>query len=404
MPWQSGSGGSGGGSGGGGPWGGGSGSGSGGGSGRGGGPWGGGGGGNNGGGWGGGGWGGGGGNRPPDFEDVIRRGQERLRGVLPGGMGGARGLGILVAVAIVLWLASGFYQVRPGQQGVVLRFGEWVNQGNLAGPGLHWHLPWPIETSVTPNVEEIRQIEIGYRGNAGRSNDIPEESLMLTGDQNIIDIDFTVQWRVSNAGQFLFNIREPEATIKIAAESAIRETIGRTDIQPALTDARFEVADVTRQTLQEILNEYQAGIAITEINLQDVQPPEPVIDAFEDVQRARQDLDRLRNQADAYRNKVIPEARGEAQRMIQEAEAYRERLINEAQGEAQRFLNVYEAYLQNPSVTTRRMYLETVQGVLRDTEKVIMSGDSGAVPYLPLNELRGRQGAGTGPTGPQTQQ
>lgn len=406
MPWQSGSGGSGGGSGGGGPWGGGSGggsgSGSGGGSGRGGGPWG--GGGNNGGGWGGGGWGGGGGNRPPDFEDVIRRGQERLRGVLPGGMGGARGLGILVAVAIVLWLASGFYQVRPGQQGVVLRFGEWVNQGNLAGPGLHWHLPWPIETSVTPNVEEIRQIEIGYRGNAGRSNDIPEESLMLTGDQNIIDIDFTVQWRVSNAGQFLFNIREPEATIKIAAESAIRETIGRTDIQPALTDARFEVADVTRQTLQEILNEYQAGIAITEINLQDVQPPEPVIDAFEDVQRARQDLDRLRNQADAYRNKVIPEARGEAQRMIQEAEAYRERLINEAQGEAQRFLNVYEAYLQNPSVTTRRMYLETVQGVLRDTEKVIMSGDSGAVPYLPLNELRGRQGTVTGPTGPQTQQ
>ncbi|WP_421707273.1 FtsH protease activity modulator HflK [Algihabitans sp.] len=407
MPWQSGSGGSGGGSGGGGPWGGGSGgssgSGSGGGSGRGGGPWG-GGGGNNGGGWGGGGWGGGGGNRPPDFEDVIRRGQERLRGVLPGGMGGARGLGILIAVAIVLWLASGFYQVRPGQQGVVLRFGEWVNQGNLAGPGLHWHLPWPIETSVTPNVEEIRQIEIGYRGNAGRSNDIPEESLMLTGDQNIIDIDFTVQWRVSNAGQFLFNIREPEATIKIAAESAIRETIGRTDIQPALTDARFEVADVTRQTLQEILNEYQAGIAITEINLQDVQPPEPVIDAFEDVQRARQDLDRLRNQADAYRNKVIPEARGEAQRMIQEAEAYRERLINEAQGEAQRFLNVYEAYLQNPSVTTRRMYLETVQGVLRDTEKVIMSGDSGAVPYLPLNELRGRQGTVTGPTGPQTQQ
>ena len=406
MPWQSGSGGSGGGSGGGGPWGGGSGggsgSGSGGGSGRGGGPWG--GGGNNGGGWGGGGWGGGGGNRPPDFEDVIRRGQERLRGVLPGGMGGARGLGILIAVAIVLWLASGFYQVRPGQQGVVLRFGEWVNQGNLAGPGLHWHLPWPIETSVTPNVEEIRQIEIGYRGNAGRSNDIPEESLMLTGDQNIIDIDFTVQWRVSNAGQFLFNIREPEATIKIAAESAIRETIGRTDIQPALTDARFEVADVTRQTLQEILNEYQAGIAITEINLQDVQPPEPVIDAFEDVQRARQDLDRLRNQADAYRNKVIPEARGEAQRMIQEAEAYRERLINEAQGEAQRFLNVYEAYLQNPSVTTRRMYLETVQGVLRDTEKVIMSGDSGAVPYLPLNELRGRQGTVTGPTGPQTQQ
>ncbi len=390
MPWQSGSGGSGGG---GGPWGGGSG-GSGGGSG-GGGPWGGRGGGNNGGGWGSGGWGPGGGNRPPDFEDVIRRGQERLRGALPGGLGGGRGLGILIAVALVLWLASGFYQVRPGQQGVVLRFGEWVNQDSLAGPGLHWHLPWPIETAVTPNVEEIRQIEVGYRGNASRTNDVAEESLMLTGDQNIIDIDFTVQWRISNAGEFLFNIRDPESTIKIAAESAMREIIGRTDIQPALTDARTEIADRTKTVLQQILNDYRAGINITEINLQDVQPPQQVVDAFEDVQRARQDLDRLRNQADAYRNKVIPEARGEAQRMIQEAEAYRERLINEAQGEAQRFLNVYEAYLQNPSITTRRMYLETVQGILSDTDKVIMQDSSGAVPYLPLNELRGRLGGGS---------
>jgi membrane protease subunit HflK len=392
MPWQSGSGGSGGG---GGPWGGGSGGGGGGG------PWGGGrgGGGNNGsGGGGGGGWGGGG-NRPPDFEDVIRRGQERMRNILPGGFGGGRGIGIAIAVVLVLWLASGFYQVLPGQQGVVLRFGQWANQGNLAGPGLHWHLPWPIESAVTPNVEEIRQIEVGYRGGPGRGNDIAEESLMLTGDQNIIDIDFTVQWRIANAGRFLFNIREPEATIKIAAESAMREIIGRTDIQPALTDARGEVADRTRDTLQQILNDYQAGITITEINLQDVQPPEPVIDAFEDVQRARQDLDRLRNQADAYRNRVIPEARGEAQRMIQEAEAYRERLINEAQGEAQRFLNVYEAYLQNPSVTTRRMYLETVSNILRDTDKVIMNEASGAVPYLPLDQLRNRTGSRTGTDG-----
>lgn len=402
MPWQSGSGGSGGG---GGPWGGGSGGGgSGGGGSGGGGPWGGGrgsGGGN--GGWGtggGGGWGPGGGNRPPDFEDVIRRGQERMRNILPGGLGGGRGLGIVAAVLLVLWLASGFYTVSPGQQGVVLRFGEWANQGNLAGPGLHWHLPWPIETSVTPNVEEIRQIEIGYRGTSGnRANDIAEESLMLTGDQNIIDIDFAVQWRISNAGEFLFNIRDPESTIKIAAESAMREIIGRTDIQPALTDARNEVAARTRDTLQQILNDYQAGIFITEINLQDVQPPQQVVDAFEDVQRARQDLDRLRNQADAYRNQVIPEARGEAQRMIQEAEAYRERLINEAQGEAQRFLNVYEAYLQNPSITTRRMYLETVQNILRDTDKVIMQTDTGAVPYLPLDQLRNRMEGARGTTG-----
>jgi len=214
---------------------------------------------------------------------------------------------------------------------------------------------------------------------------------MVTGDQNIIDIEFTVQWKIADAGKFLFEIRNPEGTVKIVAESAMREIIGRTDIQPALTDARQEIELKARKLLQEILDEYEAGIEITQVQLQDVKPPGPVIDSFDNVQRARQDRERLRNEADAYRNDVLPRARGEAQRMIQEAEGYRERLENEAEGEAQRFLQVYKAYTENPEVTKRRMYLETMQNLLADTDKVIMDrGVQGVVPYLPLDRLRSR--------------
>ncbi len=377
MPWQQqgGNGGSGG-----GPWGGGSGGGSGGD----GGPWG------RGPGGGGGGFGGGG--RPPDFEDLIRKGQDRFKRALPMGGGGGRGLLIIAAIALILWLASGFYRVQPDQQGVVLRFGEWIN---TTQPGLNWHLPYPIESVETPSVERINSIDIGFRavGAGARSSsrrDVEEESLMLTGDQNIIDIDFTVLWKIADAGLFLFKIRDPEATVKIAAEAAMREIIGRTDIQPALTEARQDIELKTRDLLQAILDEYQAGIEIAQIQLQEVQPPAPVIDAFNDVQRSLQDRDRLRNEADAYRNDIIPRARGEAQRMIQEANAYKERLVNEADGEAKRFLSVYAAYKQNPDVARRRMYLETMQGVLSDSDTVIIDseGQGGPVPYLPLNELR----------------
>ena len=386
MPWQSSNGG-----GSGGPWGGGSGGGSGGGGG-GGGPWGGRGGGGGGQGPGGGGFGRGGGQ--PDLEEMIRRSQEKLKQSLPGGMGG-KGILIAIAVLAVLWMLSGFYRVNPGEQGVVLRFGEWVNQENLAQPGLHWHLPWPIETAVTPQVDEVRSIAVGFR--AGQ-RDVEEESLMLTRDQNIIDVDFSVQWRISNAGEFLFNIREPQSTIKLAAESAMREVIGQTDIQPALTDAKEEVAFRVRETLQRTLDEYQAGVLITAVNMQDVQPPSEVADAFEDVQRARQDLDRLRNQAEAYRNRIIPEARGEAQRIIQGAEAYRERVINEAEGEAQRFIQVYEAYSLSPDVTRQRLYLETVQKVLQETGKILVEEgnpviiNSGAGGIVPIQSGQPAQG------------
>ena len=393
MPWQS----SGGGGGSGGPWGGGSDNN---------GPWGGGGresgggspwGRGSGGGSGGGGGGGFGGGRPPDLEGMIRKGQDSIKRMVPGGFGGGRALLLVAVVLLALWFASGIYRVNQGEQGVVLRFGEWVNQATLAEPGLHYHLPYPIETHITPQVEQVRQIDVGFRrrgavsSRAQTSADVPEESLMLTGDQNIIDIDFTVQWRIVNAGQFLFNIRDPEATIKLAAESAMREIVGRTDILPIISTEKEVVAARTRETLQRILDEYEAGVAITAVTMQDVQPPTQVADSFEDVQRARQDLDTKKNQADAYSNKVIPEARGEARRIIEGAEAYREQVINEAEGEAERFLQVYEAYKQNPDVTRRRLYLETVQRVMESTNKVILDlgseGNQSSLPIIPLDRL-----------------
>ncbi len=377
MPWEN--------KGGGGPWGG-SGGGSGGSGGGGGGPWGRG--------------GSGGGQRPPDIEDFIKKGQDRVRSIIPGGGGLGKSAYILIVLALlVVWGLTGFYRVQTNEQGVVLRFGQWVA---TTQPGLNWHVPWPVESVETPSVTSVQQIDVGFRAAGGERartgrRDVEEESLMLTGDQNIIDIDFSVQWKIADAGQYLFNIREPEATVKIAAESAMREIIGRTDIQPALTEARGTVEAETRSLLQATLNEYEAGIEITELVLQDVQPPSAVIDAFNDVLRAQQDRDRARNEADRYRNDILPRARGDAQRVVQEAEAYKERLENEAEGEAERFLSVFRAYQQNPDVTRRRMYLETLQGVLSETDKVIMDSGAqggGAIPYLPLNELRGRSVAG----------
>jgi membrane protease subunit HflK len=381
MPWENKGGG-------GGPWGGGSGSGDGDG------PWG------RGGGGSGGPWSGGpgGGRKPPDFEDFIRKGQDRFKQMLPGGRRfGPTGILIALLALLLLWGLSGVYRVQTNQQGVVLRFGQWVD---TTQPGLHWHWPHPIESVILPGVTDVHQIDIGFRmlggdRRTGQSRSVPEESLMVTGDQNIIDIQFTVQWRIADAGLFLFRIREPEATVKIAAESAMREIIGRTNIQPALAEARGQVEVDARNLLQKTLDEYEAGIAITGLVLQQVQPPAPVIDAFNDVQRAIQDRDRLKKQAEAYERDVIPRARGEATRVTQGAEAYRERLIKEAEGEAQRFLQVYNAYKANPDVTRRRMYLETLQDILSSTDKVIMEGGAqNPLPYLPLPELRRGSGEG----------
>ncbi|HAY49323.1 FtsH protease activity modulator HflK [Thalassospira sp. GO-4] len=364
----------------------------------GGGPWG--GGGNNGGGqnpWGQRPQGGGGGNTPPDFDEMIRKGQERLKRLFPGG-GGYKGF-VLIGIAVIgLWLLTGFYRVQPGEQGVTLLFGKWVG---TTGPGLNYFLPAPIGEVIKPNVERTNQIEVGYRG-AGTvasngSRDVPEESLMLTGDQNIIDIDYVVQWRISDAGAYLFNVRDPENTIKLASESAMREVIGKTNLEEALTVGRVRVEEQTRTLLQKIMDGYDSGIFIAEVKMQKVDPPRDVIDAFNDVQRARQDRDRSQNEALAYRNDIIPRAKGEAERQVLQARAYKDRVTKEAEGEAERFTSVYNSYLTAQDVTTRRLYLETMQDILNKSEKIILDqkGDgNGVVPYLPLPEVQKRANAG----------
>ncbi len=370
----------------------------------GGGPWG--GGGNGGGPWGRGpGGGGGNGGMPgPDFDEIIRKGQEKLRRAMPGGrkFGGGQGILVIGALALAAWLATGIYKVQPDEQGVVLRFGEWVD---TTESGLHYHLPYPIETVLLPKVTVRNQIQMGFRsagmdGRFDRANarDVPEESRMLTGDENIVEADFVVFWRIGDAGKFLFNVRDPENTVKVAAESAMRDVIGRNPIMAALSDKREEIAKQAQVELQRLLDSYDAGITIAEVQLQTVDPPAAVIDAFNDVQRARADQERARNEAEAYRNDIIPRARGEVERMIQEAEAYKEQVLNIAQGDTKRFLALYNAYKQSGDVTERRLYLETMEEILQKSPKIIIDpaakGGQGVVPYLALPEVRKRTQAG----------
>ncbi|MEE2699092.1 MAG: FtsH protease activity modulator HflK [Pseudomonadota bacterium] len=349
--------------------------------------------------WGGGGSGGdGGAPMPPDIEEMLRRSQDNFKRFLPGGAGGPRGIFLIVLAVIALWASSGFYRVQPGEQGVELLFGKFVKHTT---PGLNYWFPGPIGEVLKPNVERTNTVTVGFReisqtrrgrGTGGR--DLPQESLMLTGDQNIIDIDFVVQWRIKNAADFLFNIRDPEGTIKIAAESAMREIIGQTALEDATTGKRQQVQQQSRVLLQKILDDYGAGVSIAEIQLQKADPPSEVIDAFHDVQRARQDQERSINEATAYKNDIVPKAKGKAQTLIQAAMAYKEKVTKEADGEAKRFLSVYDTYKIAKDVTTRRLFLERMQQVLKDAEKVIVDkgkGGSGVVPYLPLPELQKRQ-------------
>ncbi|MBF0334123.1 MAG: FtsH protease activity modulator HflK [Alphaproteobacteria bacterium] len=343
-------------------------------------------------------WGrGGGGQQPPDIEDLLRKGQERIRRVIPGGFGGGKAFGLLLVVAVGLWFLTGFYRVGPDEQGVVLRFGKWVD---TTGPGLHYHLPTPIESVLKPRVTRINTVELGFRSIGGQrgaadtpTRDVSEESLMLTGDENIVDIDFAVFWQIKDAGQYLFNIRDPEGTVKVASESAMRDIIGQTPIHIALTEGRARIAISARDLLQGLLDSYGAGIRVTQVQLLKVDPPGVVVDAFNDVQRAKADQERLRNEAEAYANDVLPRARGESVRLQQEAEAYKEQVVNLAQGDANRFLSVLESYRLSKDVTTRRLYLETMEDVLRRANKIIIDpgaeGAQGVVPYLPLPELRG---------------
>lgn len=331
---------------------------------------------------------------PPDLEELLRRTQDRLRRLFPGGVKGGRGFGFVVLIALVIWLASGFYRVQPDEQGVVLRFGEWVE---TTRPGLNYHLPAPIEAVITPKVTKVNRVEVGFRSNpdqrgtAGARN-VPDESLMLTGDENIIDIQFAVFWVIKDAGQFLFNIRNPEDTVTAVAESAMREVIGKTEIAVALAEGRADIEQQTRNLVQKILDQYGAGVQITQVEMQKVDPPEAVIEAFRDVQRAKADEQRLINEAEGYKRDILPRARGDAERILQESEGYRQEVVAHAEGDAQRFLSIYEQYKQAKDVTRQRIYLETMEQVLSGMNKVIIDekaeGARGVVPYLPLPELQ----------------
>ncbi|MEC8876777.1 MAG: FtsH protease activity modulator HflK [Pseudomonadota bacterium] len=334
------------------------------------------------------------GGRAPDIEEMLRRGQKKLNKLLPGGKGGIFSIFLVV---IVLWIVSGFYRVNADEQGVVLRFGEWVR---TTAPGLHYHLPYPIEEALTPGVTRVNRISIGFREPIGFSSDdslrqVPEEALMLTGDENIVDINFTVFWLIKDAGKFLFNIRNQEITIKSLAESAMRDSIGRTPLEKVLTEGREIIESSTKTLLQSVLDSYEAGIEISQVQLQKVDPPEQVIDSFRDVQRAKADQEKIRNQAEAYRNALIPKARGEAEKIIQEAEGYKREVVARSKGDAERFLSVYNSYKLAKDVTVKRIYLETLEEVLKNANKIIIdeSAGTGVVPYLPLPEIQKRQGA-----------
>jgi membrane protease subunit HflK len=329
--------------------------------------------------------------RPPDFEEMLRRGQDRFRQLLPGGYNMGTLIAIAVALIVVLWLASGFYRVQPDEAGVVLRFGAY---NRMTQPGLNYHLPIPIESALTPSVTRVNRTEVGYRsGEAGVSGNRqqPEEALMLTGDENIVDINFTVFWVVKDAKAFLFNIRAPDTTVKSAAESAMREIVGQTKIADALAEGRGKIEADTQKLLQRILDSYGAGIDITQVQLAKVDPPASVIEAFRDVQRALADRARLRNEAESYRNDILPKARGAAAQISQDADDYHDEIIARAQGDADRFIAVYKAYQAAPDVTAQRLYLETFEEILRNTNKVILDksllGQGGILPYLPLPNL-----------------
>ena len=331
---------------------------------------------------------------PPNLDEVIKKIQDTINKFTGGGKGGSKPIIFGLTILVIVWALSGLYRVLPDEQGVVLRFGIFVN---TTQPGLNYHFPYPIENVLTPKVTKVNRMDIGFRserdsgfGSGGGVADVPEESLMLTGDENIVNIDFSVFWVIKDAGNFLFKIQDPEGTVKAAAETAMREVIARSNIQPILTEGRSIIETDTQAIIQEILDEYNSGIQITQVQTQKADPPDQVIDAFRDVQAARADMERSKNEAEAYANDVIPRARGEAAKILQAAEAYKKEVVAKAEGEASRFLSIYNEYAQAKEVTQERMFLETMEEVLADINKIIIDKNSGegVVPYLPLQELK----------------
>jgi modulator of FtsH protease HflK len=336
--------------------------------------------------------------RPPDLEDLLRRGQDKLQTMLPGGNFSGMGIALVLVAALAIWGLSGFFRVQSEELGVVLRFGKHVR---TVQPGLNYHLPYPIEVVLLPKALRVSTLSIGMRvvddsrrGGGTTIRDVPEESLMLTGDENIVDVDFTVLWRIKpdGVGDYLFNIQNPEGTVKAVAESAMRDVIGRSNIQPILTGARTTTEAAVLELMQKTLDSYGSGILIQQVQMQKVDPPSQVIDAFRDVQAARADLERLQNEAQTYANRVVPDARGRAAQILQVAEGYKEQAVAEAKGQSARFLKVYDEYKKAPDVTRQRIYLETMERVLGGSDKLVLDQGAGGnaqgvVPYLPLNEL-----------------
>ena len=330
---------------------------------------------------------------PPDIDEIIKNIQKTINRFIPGrGAGGSKPIFLGLIILVIIWIASGLYRVLPDEQGVVLRFGKFVN---TTQPGLNYHIPFPVERALTPKVTKVNRMDVGFRAgsDSGFSSagiaDVPEESLMLTGDENIVNIDFSVFWVIKDAGNFLFKIQDPQGTVKAAAETAMREVIARSDIQSILTEGRSRIEIETQEIIQDILDEYNSGIEITQVQTQKADPPDQVIDAFRDVQAARADMERSKNEAEAYANDVIPRARGEAARILQAAEAYKKQVVARAEGEASRFISIYTEYALAKEVTQERMYLETMEKVLANIDKIIIekNAGSGVVPYLPLPEL-----------------
>jgi membrane protease subunit HflK len=341
---------------------------------------------------------------PPDLEDWLRRGQDKLRTVLPGGNLGGKGFAIIAAIALIVWGLSGFFFVQPDELGVVLRFGRYVR---LVQPGPNYHLPYPIETALTPKALRLNKIDIGMRviddvRRGSTVRDVPEESLMLTGDENIVDVDFAVQWKVKpdGVGDYLFNIQNPEGTVKAVAESAMREIVGRSDSRNITTGGRGSLENDVHNLMQKVLDNYGSGIQVIQVQLQKVDPPAQVIDSQRDVQAASIDRERAQNEAQAYASRVVPEARGKAAQITQAGEAYREQTVAEATGQSSRFSQIYEQYKKAPQITRERMFLETMERLFGGTDKIIIdsgTGSGGVVPYLPLTELNRRPAAGGNP-------
>ena len=331
----------------------------------------------------------------PNLEDLIRRGQDRLQSLMPGGNLGSTGIAIVIGALVLIWGLWGFFTVHPDELGVVLRFGKHVR---TVPPGLNYHLPYPIETVQLPKALRVNTLSIGMRvsegGRNGSIRDVPEESLMLTGDENIVDVDFTVLWRIKpdGVGDYLFNIQNPEGTVKAVAESAMREVIGRGEIAPILTGSRAATEQAVHELMQKTLDDYGAGVSISQVQMQKVDLPAQVIDSFRDVQAAQADQQRLQNEAQTYANRIVPEARGRAAQILQAADGYKSQAVAEAKGQTSRFLQVYEQYKKAPEVTRERLYLETMERIFSATDKVILdqgaSSSSSVLPFLPLPDLR----------------